>query len=159
MCNASKSFFVLLIAIIGTSLFFTVPIHAANNGSVAILNLESTNLSASLTTQVNQTIIGEASRKTSTISNGQLLSALRRERLSKSAMLANADLTSRIGRSVGASRVLTGLVSRVNDIYIVTLKLTDVNSKSVRQVTKNYRGNFNQFLSTSVKDAVAEILR
>jgi len=159
MRTASKLPVFILISFLSITLFSSETVQARGSVSVALMDLESTNLNHSLTNQVNQAVASETSRRTRTISNGQVLNALNRERLSKSAVLSNPDLTARVGRSVGAQKVLTGLASRVNDIYIITLKLTDVNNQSVRQVTRNHRGNFNQFLSTSVRDAVNELLK
>jgi len=159
MRTASKIPAFILISFLVITLFSGETVHARGSVSVALMDLESTNLNHSLTNQVNQAVASETSRRTRTISNGQVLNALNRERLSKSSVLSNPDLTARVGRSVGAQKVLTGLASRVNDIYIITLKLTDVNNQSVRQVTRNHRGNFNQFLSTSVRDAVNELLK
>lgn len=128
---------------------------------IAVMDMETTNLSARYANQVSNQVRSEANKNGSIrlVSQRQIINALKKEGISKSAASANNGSALKVARATGATKVITGLASRMDDVYIITLTLSDVNGGRTRQMTKNCKGNFNRFLSTSVKEAVAGILK
>lgn len=61
--------------------------------------------------------------------------------------------------SSGADMIITGLASRADGIYIITLNVEDLRNGNSRQTTKNLRGSFEAFLNQKVRSAVHEIMR
>ena len=61
--------------------------------------------------------------------------------------------------SMGVDKVVTGLVSRADKVFIITLTVRDVKNGKTKQTTKNLKGSFEQFLNKKVKSAVSAIMR
>jgi hypothetical protein len=60
--------------------------------------------------------------------------------------------------SSGADMIVTGLASRADEIYIITLSVEDLKNGNSRQTTKNLKGSFEDFLNQKVRSAVHEIM-
>lgn len=55
---------------------------------------------------------------------------------------------------------IEGLVSRVDDIFIITLELIECdNGKLIIQSTKNHKGTFEDFLEKAVRKCAKEVLK
>ncbi|MBD3339580.1 MAG: hypothetical protein GF353_10750 [Candidatus Lokiarchaeota archaeon] len=53
------------------------------------------------------------------------------------------------------AKEVSGLVSRVDQIYVVTITSKNLNGSNKKQVTKNYKGDFSGFLKSSkIREAV-----
>lgn len=57
------------------------------------------------------------------------------------------------------SYLLTGLASRMDDLYVITLKLKNKDAdKVVKKVTKNSSSTFENFINNTVRDATKSLL-
>ena len=59
----------------------------------------------------------------------------------------------------GADMIVTGLASRADNVYLITLRVEDLNNGGSKQTTKNLRGSFEDFLNKKVRSAVHAIMR
>ena len=127
---------------------------------LVIIGFQSNNLANSYIVQVTNTVRKEAAKfeGIQIISQGQVDSSLRYGKISKNQAINTTGLAKQFGRSLGAQKVITGLVSQIDDLYIISLSLSNTMNEESRSSTKNYRGSFNNFLSNAVKDAVYAVL-
>ena len=163
MDTTSKKLIIFLV--FGAIIIFTL-IFSENNSCakspvhLAVMDMATTNLTSSAAYQVSNKVRNAAVGKNGImlVLGRQITDTLKKERISKSSASRNNSVAIRIGRAVGAHKVVTGLASRIGDLYVITLTLMDTNGGRSRQTTKNYRGSFDRFLSTSVRQAVKEVL-
>ena len=64
-----------------------------------------------------------------------------------------------IGSTAGTDVVVSGLASRINRVYVITLTAKDVKNGKNKQATKNLKGSFNTFLTNTIKNVVDAIMR
>lgn len=133
MRTASKLLSVFLCFVLIVSVIAILGTEACNSKPkiiIAVPNIESTNLTSE-----------QARRVTSIV----------RSEVSKYGTVRNS--------SSGADMIVTGLASRADGIYIITLSVGDLKNGGSKQTTKNLRGSFENFLNNKVKSAVHAIMR
>jgi len=135
MRTASKflSFFLSFVLILSVITIFGIEACTSKQKVIiAVPTIESTNLTSE-----------QARRVTSVVRN----------EVSKYGTVRNSSSTS------GADRIVTGLASRADKVYMITLTVEDVKTGNSRQTTKNLKGSFEDFLNQKVKSAVHAIMR
>ena len=131
MRTASKflSFFLIFSAI---TVFATNACKSKPKIIIAVPNVESTNLTSEQARRVTRVV---------------------RNEVSKYGTVRNSSSTS------GADKIVTGLASRADRVYMITLAVEDVRNGNSRQTTKNLKGSFEDFLNRKVRSAVHAIMR
>ena len=105
--------------------------ESKTKNTITVLKLETTNLSSKEASRVSNIIKNEVAKYGNTIKTSS---------------------------SAGANKIVSGLISRMNKVYIITLTVKDTKNGKTKQTTKNLKGSFNNFLNRTVKSAINAVL-
>lgn len=127
---------------------------------LAIVCIESSSLSIAETKQIISKLRNELNKNNQLkiVSEKKTTKVLKNFGFNHPSDLYKNDDIIKIGTELGVAKVLTGLAVKMNDLIILTIKITDVKTGESIEAVSSCSGSFEKYLNLSIEELVEKIL-
>lgn len=137
------------------------PVFAVVLLKLAVLNLQATSVDPGLATTLSEALVGEVAAQSccQVISTSDIQAMLGFER--ERQMLTCAEESSclaEIGGSLGVEKILVGTLGKVDDTYVLALKLIDIRKGTVEARSQDYVEGKAALLLAAIRRRVPELV-
>lgn len=129
--------------------------------TLAIIDCESNSFSRFDADRISNSLRQHLSKNSQVriISKGRTTRILKDNGFAKPEDLYKNNDIINIGKKLGANRVLKALAIKIDDLIILSIKVTDVKTHYTTKATSSFSGSFEKFLNMSVEEVAEKIIK